>query len=166
MRKLTFIGFLTGYIQNLSSVPNFRIALLYEECKSNLRLREPLFLYAYHNDKSHILKKYLSDEDLKEYKEISYLLDSNRIDELPKEYKKVYNSYEVKTHMKDNDDNIKKLMLDKIIRLKSEKNISNYRIYTDLRLNPGNFNAFIKNRNIKKLSLSNTRETLNYLEAI
>ena len=78
----------------------------------------------------------------------------------------VDNSYEVKTHMKDNDDNIKKLMLDKIIRLKSEKNISNYRIYTDLRLNPGNFNAFIKNRNIKKLSLSNTRETLNYLEAI
>ena len=68
--------------------------------------------------------------------------------------------------MKDNDDNIKKLMLDKIIRLKSEKNISNYRIYTDLKLNPGNFNSFIKNRNIKKLSLSNTRETLNYLEAI
>lgn len=166
MRKLTFIGFLTGYIQNLSSTPNLRIALLYEECKNNFRLREPLFLYAYHNDKSHILKKYLSDEDLKEYKEISYLLDSNRIDELPKEYKKVYNSYEVKTHMKDNDDNIKKLMLDKIIRLKSEKNVSNYRIYTDLKLNPGNFNAFIKNRNIKKLSLSNTRETLNYLEAI
>ena len=166
MRKLTFIGFLTGYIQNLSSVPNLRIALLYKEYKSNLRLKEPLFLYAFHNDKSHILKKYLSDEDLKEYKEISSLLNSNRIDELPTEYKKVYNSYEVKTHMKDNDDNIKKLMLDKIIRLKSEKNISNYRIYTDLKLNPGNFNTFIKNRNIKKLSLSNTRETLNFLESI
>lgn len=166
MRKLTFIGFLTGHIQNLSSVPNLRIALLYKEYKSNLRLKEPLFLYAFHNDKSHILKKYLSDEDLKEYKEISSLLNSNRIDELPTEYKKVYNSYEVKIHMKDNDDNIKKLMLDKIIRLKSEKNISNYRIYTDLKLNPGNFNTFIKNRNIKKLSLSNTRETLNYLESI
>ena len=166
MRKLTFIGFLTGYIQNLSSVPNLRIALLYKEYKSNLRLKEPLFLYAFHNDKSHILKKYLSDEDLKEYKEISSLLNSNRIDELPTEYKKVYNSYEVKTHMKDNDDNIKKLMLDKIIRLKSEKDISNYRIYTDLKLNPGNFNTFIKNRNIKKLSLSNARETLNYLESI
>ena len=166
MRKLTFIGFLTGYIQNLSSVPNLRIALLYKEYKSNLRLKEPLFLYAFHNDKSHILKKYLSDEDLKEYKEISSLLNSNRIDELPTEYKKVYNSYEVKTHMKDNDDNIKKLMLDKIIRLKSEKDISNYRIYTDLKLNPGNFNTFIKNRNIKKLSLSNTRETLNFLESI
>ena len=166
MRKLTFIGFLTGYIQNLSSVPNFRIALLYEECKNNLRLREPLFLYAYHTDKSRILKKYLTDEDLNEFKEVCSLLDGDHLSELPKEYKKVYNSYEVRTHMKDNDDNIKKLMLDKIIRLKSEKNISNYRIYTDLKLNPGNFNAFIKNRNIKKLSLSNTRETLNYLEAI
>lgn len=166
MRKLTFIGFLTGYIQNLSSVPNLRIALLYEESKSNLRLREPLLLYAYHTVKFHILKKYLSDEDLKEFKEVCSLLSSNRIDKLPTEYKKVYNSYNVRAHMKDNNDNIKKLMLDKIIRLKSEKNISNYRIYTDLKLNPGNFNAFIKNRNIKKLSLNNARETLNYLEAI
>ena len=166
MRKLTFIGFLTDYIQNLSSASNLRIALLYKECENNLRLKEPLFLYAYHTNKSHILKKYLSDEDLKEYKDICCLLNSNRLEELPKEYKKVYNSYEVRAHMKDNDDNIKQLMLDKIIKLKSEKGISNYRIYTDLRFNPGNFNVFIKNRNIKKLSINNTRKTLNYLEAI
>ena len=65
--------------------------------------------------------------------------------------------------MPDYDNHIKSLILDKIIKLQKEKHITNYRIYKDLKINPGNFNSFIKNRNLNKLSLNKSREVYNYL---
>jgi hypothetical protein len=41
--------------------------------------------------------------------------------------------------------------------------LSSYRIYTDLRLNPGNLNAFIKHENPLKISLDSAREVLNFV---
>lgn len=68
--------------------------------------------------------------------------------------------------MKDNDNHIKALMLDKIIALKTQKSVSNYRIYTDLKINAGNFNDFVKNRNLNRLSTDKRREVYNYLQAL
>lgn len=79
---------------------------------------------------------------------------------------KVLTSYKCKAGMKANDDHIKELMIERIVKLKEQKNVSNYRIYTDLRINAGNFNDFIKNRNLNKLSLNKSRDVFNYLQIL
>ena len=53
-----------------------------------------------------------------------------------------------------------------LTKLQKEKNISNYRIYKDLELNPGNINAYLKHGDPSKLSLATARKTLDYLEAV
>ena len=52
----------------------------------------------------------------------------------------------------------------KIALLQIEKQITDYRLYTDLHLNAGNFNAFMKHDCLDKLSLENTRKVLMHLE--
>lgn len=163
MRKLTLLGFLSEYVKSLSENNTLNIHKLTSEVyNGNYRLKEPLFLYCYYSDKADILLKYLSDEDKREYFAVSLGIKNNV--KLPSEYMKVFNSYKCRVGMKDNDNQIKLLMIDKIIKLKKSKNISNYRIYTELGINAGNFNDFVKNRNLNKLSLDKSREVYNYLQ--
>lgn len=163
MRKLTMLGFLSEYVKSLSENNTLNIHKLTSEVyNGNYRLKEPLFLYCYYSDKADILLKYLSDEDKREYFAVSVGIKNNV--KLPLDYMKVFNSYKCRVGMKDNDNQIKLLMIDKIIKLKKSKNISNYRIYTELGINAGNFNDFVKNRNLNKLSLDKSREVYNYLQ--
>lgn len=163
MRKLTLLGFLSEYVKSLSENNTLNIHKLTSEVyNGNYRLKEPLFLYCYYSDKADILLKYLSDEDKREYFAVSLGVKNNV--KLPSDYMKVFNSYKCRVGMKDNDNQIKLLMIDKIIKLKKSKNISNYRIYTELGINAGNFNDFVKNRNLNKLSLDKSREVYNYLQ--
>lgn len=165
MRQLTLLGFLSEYVKSLSECNSLNIhKLINEVYGGNYRLREPLFLYCHYSGKSEILLKYLNDTDIEEYTVVATLLENNRTNDLPTDFIKVLNSYKRKVGMKDNDDNIKMLMLDKIIKLKEQKNITNYRIYTDLNINAGNFNDFVKNRKLSRLSLDKSREVYNYLQ--
>lgn len=167
MRQLTLLGFLSEYVKSLSECNSLNIhKLINEVYGGNYRLREPLFLYCHYSSKSEILLKYLNDTDNKEYIFIVTLLKNNQTDDLPSDFIKVLNSYRRKVGMKDNDDNIKMLMLDKIIKLKYQKNVTNYRIYTDLSINAGNFNDFVKNRKLSRLSLDKSREVYNYLQSL
>lgn len=163
MRKLTLLGFLSKYVKLLSEINSLNIHKLASEVyDGNYRLKEPLFLYCYYSDKSDILLKYLSDDDKQEYLTVSGAIRNDA--ELPTDYMKVLNSYKCRIGMKDNDDRIKSLMIDKIIKLKEIKQISNYRIYTELGINAGNFNDFVKNRKLNRLSLNKSREVYNYLQ--
>lgn len=165
MRKLTLLGFLCKYVRSLSENSTLNIHKLTSEVyDGNYRLKEPLFLYCYYGSKSDILLKYLEDNERKEYTAISSIIENNG--QLPLEYMKVLNSYKCRVDMKENDDQIKSLMIDKIIKLKESKNVSNYRIYTELGINAGNFNDFVKNRSLNKLSLNKSREVYNYLKRI
>lgn len=167
MRKLTLLGFLSGYVKTLSECKALNIHKLIQEVyNGNDRLREPLFMYCHCSNKSSVLLKYLTDTDKLEFNNIELLLTNNKNDELPIDYLKVINSYNRKARMKDNDNHIKALMLDKIIALKTQKSVSNYRIYTDLNINAGNFNDFVKNRNLNRLSTDKSREVYNYLQAL
>ena len=162
MRKLTLLGFLCEYVKSLSENNTLNIHKLTSEIYSgNYRLKEPLFLYCYYNDKSDILLKYISEDDKQEFQAISVNIKKNA--PLPADYMKVLNSYKCRIGMKENDEHIKALMIDKIIKLKETKHISNYRIYTELGINAGNFNDFVKNRNLTRLSLNKSREVYNYL---
>lgn len=164
MRKLTLLGFLTEYVRSLSDRDTLNIHKLVSEVYSgNDRLREPLFMYCYYSNKTDVLMKYLAVGDKAEYADIAELLEKGNTDRLPENYIKVLNSYKCKAGMKATDEHIKELMIEKIIKLKGQKNISNYRIYTELNINAGNFNDFIKNRKLNKLSLNKSREVYNYL---
>lgn len=167
MRQLTLLGFLSEYVKSLSECNSLNIhKLINEVYDGNYRLREPLFLYCHYSGKSDILLKYLNDADIEEYTFVVTLLKNNQTDDLPNDFVKVLNSYRRKIGMKDNDDNIKRLMLDKIIMLKEQKKVTNYHIYKALNINAGNFNDFVKNRKLNRLSLDKSREVYNYLQRL
>lgn len=164
MRQLTLSGFLSGYVRDLSECESLNIhKLINEVYEGNYRLKEPLFLYCHYTGKSDILLKYLNDKDTKEYTAAAALLENDRIDKISADFVKVLDSYKCRAGRKNNDDNIKGLMLDKIIKLKEQKNVTNYRICKDLNINGGNFNDFVKNRNLDRLSLDKSRDVYNYL---
>lgn len=83
---------------------------------------------------------------------------------LPNEYHKVWRSYLSQKNRGQADDHTKELMRQKVKRLQAKHGVSNYRIYTDLRLNPGNLNAWLKHGHSDKVSLDTARRTLRYVE--
>jgi len=63
----------------------------------------------------------------------------------------------------DNELHTKTLVLKKIRTIQQQKQISNYRIYTDLKMNQGNVNDFLTNGNVSKLSLSSVEKIFDYV---
>ena len=83
---------------------------------------------------------------------------------LPNEYHKVWRSFQSQKNRVQSDDHTKELMRLKVKRLQERCGVSNYRIYTDLNLNPGNVNAWLKHGVADKVSLDTARRTLRYVE--
>ena len=54
-------------------------------------------------------------------------------------------------------------MYQKICFTRKSKNMSNYRIYKELNLNPGNANAFLKYGDVSKVSLDTARKILAFV---
>lgn len=175
MRQLSFLGFLTKYLKELSYSGSNNIFKLAREAQSNnARIYEPLFLYALFADKVNIflsatknMKQCSEFKGLSRYNkdEMIELLENNSSN-IKYEYQKVYNSYLAEKNKVKNDAHTKQLMRNKILKLKSEKKVSNYRIYTDLNLNPGNMNAFLKQGDTNKISLQTARMTIDYLQQL
>ena len=175
MRELTFKGFLKQYVSALSSYNTSGIYKLAAEAAStNPRLQEPLFLYALFNNKIDILLKATKNPTLKDkYTHLLSLYDKKRMEdalisnssELPERYLRVYISYTRLLMRKNNNNHMKELMYNEIKRLQKFKGVSNYRLYTDLGLNPSNTNAFLKNGNVKKVSQDTADKMVSYLEA-
>lgn len=65
------------------------------------------------------------------------------------EYKTVYNNFLYQRNHKEQEDRLKMMMHRRISEVKQAKCVTNYRIYKELNLNPGNVNAFLKNKNRK-----------------
>ena len=77
------------------------------------------------------------------------------------ELKQLYTSYK---NLVVNKNIVQKNLYHKIImQTKSEKSISNYRIYTDLNLNQGNVNDYLRNQRFEKLSLDNIKKIATYV---
>ncbi|MBQ5328334.1 MAG: transcriptional regulator [Oscillospiraceae bacterium] len=171
MRELTFLGFLTEYVRSLSKAGTASVFALAKEASSdNPRLREPLFLYALASGKKDILLRAAKKFALEEFyapalaaigdNSIKTVLEENC---LPQEYLKVWRSYLAKKNTFRTNDVTKELMRNKILRLQKERNVTNYRIYTDLKMNPGNLNAWLKHGDNSKISLDSARSCLMYL---
>ena len=171
MRELTFLGFLTEYVRSLSKAGTTSVFTLAKEAASdNPRLREPLLLYALASGKKDILLRAAKKFALEEFyapalaaigdNSIETVLEKNC---LPQEYVKVWRSYLAKKNTFRTNDVTKELMRNKILRLQKERNVTNYRIYTDLKMNPGNLNAWLKHGDNSKISLDSARSCLMYL---
>ena len=174
MRELTFRGFLAQYVKSLSKYNTMNLSRLTEEAASeNPRLREPLALYVIFSEKQCTYLKYAesfavlhaSVEIVKRYtaKEVNEFLTMHTF-ELAEEYHKAWRSYQSRKNRFSADVHTKSLMRSKVLRLQNAKQISNYRIYTDLKLNPGNINAWLKYGAAEKISLSNARRVLEYVQ--
>lgn len=172
MRELTFQGFLKNYIKELSISNSLDSNKLVLEIQKNPRLKEPLYLYSIVSNRQSRLKQLL--ENNVDYNNLLRmlinhnlydLLDSNKSN-LRNEYIKVWKSYLSKRNRPQNINHTKELILNKVNENKKLKNISNYRIYTDLKLNHGNINAWLKNGECDKVSLETARKVLKYVEEV
>lgn len=176
MRELTFKGFLAQYLKQLSAQnTNSLYKLAAEAAENNLRLREPLLLYAVFSEKQEVLLKAAKAPALHRHyagllsrytrEELAALLEEES-PELAEGYHKVWRSFQSRKNRCRADDHTKELMRKKLKRLQEQKGVTNYRIYTDLGLNPGNLNAWLKHGNSAKISLGTAREALHYIERI
>lgn len=168
MRQLTFKGFLASYVEELSYTGASGISKLVKEVKQNPRIKEPLILYGIVSGMPKgIQKKY--PDFYAEYMHVSELLQDAAQPEfcsgiLPVKYDKVILAFEYQRNRVQRDNDTKMRMWRKITEIQNQKGISNYRIYTDLNINPGNANCFLKNGNVEKMGLDTTRRILQYVK--
>lgn len=171
MRNLTFKGFLEQYIKGLSYADTVDVhKLTCEVMNGNYRLRAPLLLYAVKHGKTALLKSCLLKEKAPEslLTMLTHLEGSN-IEELleagtlPEEYLKVWTSFKVRQNQPQTEEALKAAMRNKILHLQKAKNCSNYRLYKDLNLNPGNINSWLKNGDGSKVSYRTAERIISYV---
>lgn len=159
MRHLTFNKFLEQYLADISGQSSFSIHKLAKLSKKNIRITDPLILYCLLHDKMEIYNKYCDYN-----RDLECLNKNNYLDDKYSDYafQKIYQSYLRKINIPKYDLQTKALIRDNIINMMNEKNISKYRVYTDLSLNPGNINDYLTNGNSKKVSLDIVKKIYNY----
>ena len=164
MKPLTFVGFLKQYVRELSGEDTLKIFRLAEDAEhANPRLREPLVFYALFSNKVDVLSRAVRGKWLEKGiiqrspQDMLALLESDS-DILPDNYRKVYRSYRSVASRMQTENYTKELMLNRIRQLQEENDISNYRLYSTLKLNPGNVNAFLKHGDTGKVSLDTARK--------
>lgn len=176
MRELTFAGFLRRYVRELSTQDTLDVCKLVKEAQQeNPRLREPLFLYAMETGKLPLLLAACAGSNLAEgYGQLAKRYDAASLrqalqesaPELDGGYHKVWRSYQSMRSRPQSDAHTKELMRARVLLLQKEKRVTNYRLYTDLRLNPGNINAWLKHGDGNKVSLAHARQMLQYLRQV
>jgi len=108
----------------------------------------------------------ISDCYHKEYE--SYF--SNQFDDseeffskLPDNYKKLYRSYLSVKEKNDTEKQIKTLYRERILQLKENRSITDYRICKIFGINNGNFHAFLYQGKTESISLDRIRSIYDYL---
>ncbi len=164
MREQLFINFLQDYLQDVSGLQTCNIHKLANEMKKNYRIRDSLILYCALSGDSR--KKILNRFTNNKYKEVMSNLNENNFlsdDYEEYEFRKIWNSYQNKIKVVEYDNYIKENARLTILKSMKEKGITNYRVYKDLNLNPGNINDYLTNNNLKKVSVATVKAIANYV---
>ena len=164
MRKQLFVNFLKYYLRDVSGLNTCNIHKLAKEMKTNYRIRDSLILYSALTNKQHILNKHTKDK----YMDVLTRVNENNFlndvfDEECYEFRKIWNSYQNKVKVVEYDNYIKENARLTILKSMKEKGITNYRVYKDLNLNPGNINDYLTNNNLKKVSVATVKAIANYV---
>lgn len=169
MRELTFKGYLLSQLQELSGFNSTSLYTFSQFACNNVRLKDVLSLYLVmyteENLRSKLLKKF--DYLNSSCEKLKGLNDDNvgtylKNDSLS-EYTTVYNNFLHQRNHKEQEDRLKTMMYKRISEVKQAKCVTNYRIYKELNLNPGNVNAFLKNEDTSKVSLDTARKILAFV---
>ena len=96
---------------------------------------------------------------------IKDLTTENYLDDKYKDrdFSKIYDSYLHKINTINYDFLTKDSIRNNILKIMKEKKITNYRLYTDLKINHGNVNDYLKNANCRKVSLELVEKMFNYV---
>ena len=138
------------------------------------RLKDPLFLYALAFNKVELLLRYTANSTIaEEYEQLSNLYSLEQMlvllekqsSELPEGYRKVWRSYCSVRDAALADNDTKELIHRRVLELQQKKKLTNYRLYTDLKLNPGNVNAWLKHNDSSKMSLDCARQIYKYAKS-
>ena len=171
MRALTFKGFLTQYVKELSQTNSLNLKTLAREAEEgNYRLTAPLVLYALVTQKEASLYRALgssatADEIRRDMQAFFGTNVEQRLlsGKVPRDYTKVWEAFLVAKNAPERDQELKDAIRKKVLQLMQACNCTNYRIYTDLKLNPGNVNSWLKNGDSSKVSCRNAERILNYV---
>ena len=132
-----------------------------------------MFLYALCCGKTNLLLQAVRDTKLEgKYQKLFNTYDATTIifalqdkaPALPAAYHKIWRSYCSTAQRIQTDDQMKDLMRKRILTLQKQYRVTNYRLYTDLHLNPGNLNAWLKHGDPSKISLDSARRVMSYLQ--
>ena len=164
MRRLSFETFLKHYLIDASGQQSLSIHKLVKLSGKNTRIVDPLILYCLFKDRMEVLFKYI---DINTKSSIINLSKENFLNDkfVNYSFQKIYKSYERKTKVNEFDNETKNLARSSILKLMKEKGITNYRVYKDLKANPGNVNDYLKNGNMKKVSLKLVKDIYNYCQS-
>lgn len=175
MRRLTLEGFLESYVKYLSGENTLALPRLVRLLPAEPRLVEPLVLWAAATGRSGRLAALLNDDDataaeaaLVERLSLEGRLESvlDSADPLLRpEYSKAWRSYVARRDAAARDARLKLDARARVLALKAEKSVSQYRMAKDLGLNPGNLNAFLVQADPQKLGLDKAYALVRYLEA-
>ncbi len=176
MREPSFKWFLKKYVKALSRSGSTGVKTLVREAMSdNQRLREPLYLYAHLSGWVPALLSAISNDEAlyREYSRIYEFygdeaeklisdLESGR-GPMSREYFKVFSSYAAERSTRERENHMKSLIRERVLSLKQEKGLSNYRIFKTLGLNPGNVNSYLKNNDVNKIGLNTARKIYSFV---
>lgn len=164
MRNLTIETYLKQQLLDISSSDSISIKKLVKESRKNARIFDYLVMYCFYTGKEKLLIKYLNKKE----KILLSAMDYNNL--LSDKYKdkysfnKIMESYTNRINENKNENIIKANIRLRIIEMQKKKKVSNYYIYKNLNLNPGNTNSFLKNGDTKKLSLKDVNSVFDLLE--
>lgn len=162
MRQLTFNSYLLTYLAGISNVQTKSIHKLVKLMEKHYLMKDSLILYCALTNNQKLFNRYTNNQYsrlLESINKDNYLSDSFN----DYEFKKIHSSYLSRVKAFEYDDETKRKARNTIMEIAKKKNITNYRIYKDLKLNPGNVNDFFKNDNPKKLSLNTVKSIYKYV---
>ena len=170
MGKLSLRGFLAKYLRELSGLERLnlaRLALLADGAMP--RIRAPLVVYAYIRHPSDVIESLFANtsslEEYSKYFSTNPKLTNQFFNELPEEYKKLYQSYILVRDEGNIEKHIKALYRDKIIEIQKSNNISTYTIAKALNINHGNLYAFLHQEKIKSICINKVRAIYEHLQS-
>ena len=171
MRMLTLKGFLTLYVKELSKSNSLNLNTLAAEAEAgNYRLCAPLVLYAVSTEKAdHLHRSLGSSSTADEMKRMLQELSGEPLEQLlasrevPREYIKVWEAFRVAKNAPEREKALKEAIRKKVLQQIQTGKYTNYRIYTDLKLNPGNINCWLKYGDSSKVSYRNAERIMNYV---
>jgi hypothetical protein len=175
MRRLTFEGFLESYVKYLSGEETLALPRLVSLVSTEPRLVEPLVLWAGATGRGARLARLArGDRALaSEVGLVEKLASEGRLEAaltsgdpvLRPEYAKAWRSYAARRDAPARDARLKLDARARVLALKAEKGVSQYRMAKDLGLNPGNLNAFLVQGDPRKLGLDKAYALVRYVEA-